>query len=98
MQWNAQQQTLREVGPDPAKYRETIEKQAEERLMADPEFRKKVFAKAKEEATGANPPRTVVRIPKSLSDVAGGSSANRHDGQILSDSDADVFADTWKTG
>jgi hypothetical protein len=100
MQWNAQQQVLREVGPDPAKYRETIEKQAREKLMADPEFRKEVFAKLKGEASGANggPPRNVVRIPKSLSDVAGGSSANRHDGQNLSDSDADVFADTWKTG
>jgi hypothetical protein len=100
MRWHTQQQTLREVGNDPAKYREGIETQAREKLMKDPEFRKQMLADLKAEASGANggQPRNVVRIPKSLSDVAGGSSANRHDGQNLSDSDADVFADTWKTG
>src|SRR6185312_2169750 len=100
MRWYTQQQTLREVGNDPAKYREGIESQARAKLMKDPEFRKQILADLKAEASGANggQPRNVVRIPKSLSDAAGGTSANRHDMQSLGDSDAEVFADTWKTG
>lgn len=100
MRWHTQQQTLREVGNDPAKYREGIETQAREKLMKDPEFRKQILADLKAEASGANggAPRNVVRIPKSLSDAAGGVSANRGDMHSLGDSDAEVFADTWKTG
>lgn len=100
LQWHNQQQTLREVGTDPAKYRETVKASAREELMKDPEFRKQVLADLKAEASGANggTPRNITRFPKSLSDASGGSSANRHDAQSLDDSDAGVFADTWKTG
>lgn len=79
MSWWQQQETLREVGSDPTKYKERIAAETRDALMKDPEFRKALLADLRADASGnANggngTARTTVRLPKSLSE-AGGSSA-----------------------
>jgi hypothetical protein len=83
MNWWQQQETLREVGTDPGKYKERIAAETREALMKDPEFRKQLLAELKGQASGANggQPKNVTRIPKSLSEASGGSSARERGGE-----------------
>jgi hypothetical protein len=77
IQWHKRNETLREVGDDPAKYREKIETEARTKLMADPEFRKQLIADLQAEASGGanGKPNTITRLPKSLNNSPGGSRA-----------------------
>jgi hypothetical protein len=72
--WHKRNETLRVVGDDPTKYRETVAAEVRQALLADPEFRKQVIADLRAEATGGNDgkPNTITRLPKSLNGVAGG--------------------------
>lgn len=92
MNWWQQQETLREVGIDPGKYKERIATETREALMKDPEFRKQIIAEIRGQASGANggQPKNVTRIPKSLSEASGGSSA-RERGGAPDGSDRGVF-------
>lgn len=99
MNWHREQETLREVGTDPAKYRENIAKETREALMKDPEFRKQLLADLRADANGSNggQARTTTRLPKALSDVAGGKSAHRDDATPLEDSDEAHFNSAFAT-
>lgn len=80
MSWWQQQETLREVGTDPAKFKERIATETREALMKDPEFRKQIIAEIRGQASGANGVKNVTRLPKSLSDASGGTSARERSG------------------
>jgi hypothetical protein len=50
VQWYQRNEVLREVGNDPAKYREKIAEDARKQLASDPEFRKQLLAELREDA------------------------------------------------
>ena len=74
VRWHKQNETLRLIGDDPDKYRQTIADETRQALMADPEFRKMLVDELKGEAMTANNgrPRTETRFPPSLHGAAGG--------------------------
>jgi hypothetical protein len=96
MKWQAQQATLARVGTDPAKFEESIRNETREALMKDPEFRKQILAELRTEAATADNgrPRNVTRFPKSLSDAAGGQSAQSRDPGEYDSSEESAF-DVW---
>lgn len=99
VQWHKRNETLREVGDDPTKYREKVAAETREALMKDPEFRKQLIAELRGEASGANggEPRTAVRLPKSLNGAAGGNAASRESDPLMyDDSDSAVFQSAWR--
>lgn len=95
--WHKRTETLREVGDDPVKYREKIEKEARERLAQDPEFRKSLIEGLRAEASRGEDgkPNTTVRLPKSLNGAAGG---NRRDADVsvYDDNDQAIAASAWR--
>jgi hypothetical protein len=97
MNWQRQQATLARVGSDPAKFEESIRNETREALMKDPEFRKQLLADLRSEAATADNgrPRNVTRFPKSLSDAAGGQSAQSRDPSAYDDSEEGVFEGVW---
>jgi hypothetical protein len=97
MQRYRQQTTLREVGPDPVAYRERVTNETREALMKDPEFRKQILADLRSEAAGADNgrPRNVTRLPKSLGDVSGGSSAHQGMQTDYDNTDEGIFGGVW---
>lgn len=100
VQWHKRNETLREVGEDPAAYKERIAKETREALMKDPQFRKQLLGDLRAEAsTGAEGgrPRTEVRLPKSLNGAAGGNTArDTADPLMYDDSDSAVFQSAWR--
>lgn len=92
--WHRNQETLREVGGDPAAFKERIAKETRETLMKDPEFRKQLIAELRGEAgddgTG-RPTNTVVRLPRSLNGATGGTSRERVDPSAGDDSQQAIF-------
>lgn len=92
-----QQATLREVGSDPAAYRERVANETREALMKDPEFRKQLMADLRSEAAQADNgrPRNVTRLPKSLGDVSGGSSAHQGMPTAYDNTDEGIFGGVW---
>lgn len=96
MKWQQQQATLARVGSDPAKFEQDIRTAEAARLKADPEFRKELLAALTAEAAQGNNgrPRTVTRFPKSLSDAAGGQSAQTRDPSEFDSSEESAF-DVW---
>lgn len=72
MRWHREQTALREMGGDPAKYRQKIR----DELLDDPEMAKAVFARWREQNQGGDPgrPRNITRLPPSLNRARGGSS------------------------
>ena len=99
VQWHKRNETLREVGDDPAKYREKIATEAREALMKDPEFRKQLLEDLRAEASGANTgrPNTVTRLPKSLNGAAGGNTGRDSDPLQYDDSHSAVFDSAWRS-
>lgn len=93
MKWHRDQTTLREVGDDPAAYRQKIADDAKAQLMKDPEFRKALIEELRAEAAGANggQPRTVTRLPKSLNGASGGRSDRSFDPATTDASDKAIF-------
>ena len=75
VQWHKRNEVLREVGNDPAKYRESVAAQTREALMKDPEFRRQLLEDLRADAeTGDHgQPRTLTRLPRSLNGAAGNS-------------------------
>jgi hypothetical protein len=69
MRWYTQNEVLREVGPDPAAYKQ----KTREELLKDPEFLAQAVEAHRRFATGGNgqPPNTVVKLPPSLSKATG---------------------------
>lgn len=74
VEWHGRNETLREVGPDPAAFKDRIAKETRETLMKDPEFRKQIIAdlRAEAEDDGTGRPNTTVRLPRSLARANGG--------------------------
>lgn len=74
MRWHQQQETLREVGGDPAAYRQKIAEETKSQLLKDPEFRKQLIEEMKAEAggsTNSGRPRNIIRTPPSLNGASG---------------------------
>lgn len=77
MRWHRQQETLREVGSDPAAFKQKIADETRAALINDPEFRKQLLADMQAEARGGSNgsnngrPRTLIRTPPSLNGAAG---------------------------
>ena len=96
VQWHKRNETLREVGDDPLKYREKVASDAREALVKDPEFRKQLIEELRAEASGADGgrPNTITRLPKSLNGAAG---TNRGVDRIDNDdSDQAVAESAWR--
>jgi hypothetical protein len=78
MKWHRNRETLREVGPDPAAFKQKLADDTRAALMKDPEFRKQLLEDLRAEATGGansgDPARTITRLPKSLNGAAGSGS------------------------
>lgn len=76
VQWYKRNETLRQVGDDPEKYKEQIAKETREALARDPEFRKLILEelRAEAEAGDGGSPRTIARFPRSLNNVPGSNS------------------------
>jgi hypothetical protein len=76
VQWHRQQAAVKEVGADPAGYREKVKTEIRDSLKNDPEFRKEVLAGLQADARSGNNggPRTTVKLPPSLNAAQGGQS------------------------
>lgn len=94
MNWHNQQTVIREGGTP--QFREKVEAEARERLMKDPDFRKQMLADLRAEAANGGQARSITRIPKSINDASGGTSAQRGDMHSIDDSDEGVFGEIWK--
>jgi hypothetical protein len=94
--WHKRNETLREVGDDPAAYRERLATETREALMKDPEFRRQLLEDLRAEANGSNggQQRTVTRLPPSIGRVPGGSSTRGED--YVDDTDGAVFGSAFK--
>jgi hypothetical protein len=96
--WHRNQETLREVGNDPGKFKERIAKETREALMKDPEFRKQLLAGLRAEAGddgNGRPANTVVRLPRSLNGATGGTSREVVDPTAGDDSQQAIFESAW---
>lgn len=92
--WHRNQETLREVGGDPAAFKERIAKETRETLMKDPEFRKQLIAELRGEAGddgNGRPANTITRLPRSLNGATGGTSRERVDPSAGDDSQQAIF-------
>lgn len=71
VRWHTNNEVLREVGPDPAAYKQ----KTREDLLNDPEFRAQAEAHWRDQAMGGHQqrPNTVVKMPPSLSKATGSS-------------------------
>lgn len=99
VQWHQRNETLREVGSDPAAYKKRIADETRTALMQDPEFRKQLLASLKADAETGGPdgkPRTQVRLPRSLNGATGGNSAREVDPTLYDDSDRSVADSAWR--
>ena len=81
MQWHAQQETLKVFGSDPAAAEARIREDERNKLLNDPNFQAQRAEHQRAAAMGGqqSPPRTVVRLPPSLSKVTGSSAAETQD-------------------
>lgn len=95
--WHKRNETLREVGDNPAAFKERIAKETREALMKDPEFRKQIIADLRGEANAGDDgrPRTVTRLPRSLNGAAG-RGASPVDPATIDDSDQGVAESAWR--
>lgn len=97
MSWHNQVKTLSEVGEDPTKYREKVEKDTRDKLLNDPDFIKQVMEKMRgeaENAGGQGKPR--VRFAPSLNAARGGGMGQLTDRRPQDGSDAGVFASAFE--
>ena len=91
--WHRRNETLREVGEDPAVYKARVAEEARKALAADPEFRKQLLNELRGEAmTGDNGRiRTETRLPKSLNRTPGGNTRAPNDLDAFDGSDRATF-------
>ena len=95
--WHKRQETLKEVGEDPAAYKQRITEDTRKALLADPEFRKQVIADLRAEA-GNGPdgkPRSITRLPPSLANANGGARAGQA-AETFDGSDQAVADSAWR--
>ena len=95
--WHKRQETLREVGEDPAAYKTRIAEETRKALLADPEFRKQVIADLRAEAgNGPNgKPRTITDLPPSLANANGGARAGQA-AEAFDGSDQAIAESAWR--
>jgi hypothetical protein len=99
VKWHRRNEVLSFVGDDPVAYRERIRKEEREAMEKDPEFRKRVIAELRGEAsTGDNgQPRTITRLPGSLARAPGSNvGANRSDPNDMDDSQQGIADAAWR--
>jgi hypothetical protein len=76
MKWHREQTLIREVGNDPAAYRQKLR----DELLNDPDMVKAVLARVREQRDGngqqPGAPRNITRLPPSLNRARGGSTSN----------------------
>lgn len=91
--WHKRNETLREVGDDPAAYKARIAEDARKALREDPEFRKQLLADLRAEAeTGDDGrARTTIKLPQSLNRAAGGNTRAPNDLEIYDSSPQAIF-------
>lgn len=92
--WHRRNETLREVGDDPAAYKAKIAEDTRKALMADPEFKKQLLADLRAEAETGDEgrPRTTTRLPASLNRAAGGNTRAPNDLEMFDGSDQAIFS------
>jgi hypothetical protein len=97
--WHKRNQAIREVGDDLAGYKAKLAEETRKSLMADPEFRKEILASLRGEATTGDQgrPRTAVRLPRSLSQAAGGNSRMPNDSEVFDGSEGAIAASAWSS-
>lgn len=97
VQWHKRNEVLRQVGDDPAKYRESVAEETRKQLAADPEFRKQILAELRADAEiGENgKPRTITRMPRSLNGTAGSNIGAPDDRTALDGSESAIFASVF---
>jgi hypothetical protein len=86
--WHREQVALREIGPDPAAYRQKLEAESEAKLLNDPAFRKKAMDHWRGEASSR--PSSVTSLPN-LARAPGSSRSSGNDEWPTTD--AEIFAD-----
>ncbi|HEY1858936.1 MAG TPA: hypothetical protein VGG61_01195 [Gemmataceae bacterium] len=100
LKWHARQETLRVVGDDPEKFRQTITAEVREAMRKDPEFRKQMLDDLRAEAGGeqpSKPARHITRLPKSLNGAAGqGSNREQADADLYDNSEQSVWNSAWR--
>lgn len=98
VQWHKRNEVLRQVGDDPARYREQVQNETREALMNDPEFRRQLIEDLRAEAATGDQgrPRTATRLPKSLNSVSGNNAQRRGDTAFYDDSPAAGFNSAWQ--
>lgn len=91
VRWWSDQQTLKEVGNDPAAYKQKLK----DEFLKDPEFLKAAMEAARNSANGSQPngQNNITRLPPSLSRTAGSRADDTDDGD---DSEASIFASAFK--
>jgi len=87
LKWYRDEKTLREIGPDPAAYRQKLEAEAEAKLLNDPVFQKKALDTWRSQASSR--PSSVTSLPN-LARAPGSASGPRDDWPTT---DAEIFAD-----
>lgn len=99
MRWHQRQQTVREVGDDPAAYRNKVAQE----LMSDPEFRREFLESMRGNAMNGDrgQPRTRVRLPASLNGASGGEGHRSRDprpGRYTTSAadERDIAASAWE--
>jgi uncharacterized tellurite resistance protein B-like protein len=91
MAWHAQQETLREVGTDPAAFKARVAAEARDSLMKDPEFRKSLIEELRAEAGTPTTTRpSTVRLPSLNSATP---AARNSDAEREPESDRELFRD-----
>jgi hypothetical protein len=100
LRWHARTETLRVVGDDPDKYRQTITNEVREAMRSDPEFRKQFLDDLRAEAAGeqpSKPARHITRLPKSLNGATGqGTIREKADPDLYDNSEQSVFNSAWR--
>jgi len=100
VQWHKRNEVLRQVGDDPAKYRERIEADARKALADDPEFQRQVLEKMRADAATGDrgEPRVTTRLPKSLSTAAGTSRGRASESALSDGSQVEIFNSIFRGG
>ena len=103
MRWYANEKARREIGADPAAYRERLRTELTDpaKLLEDPATRERIIAQLRAEAGqgGQNGgPRSTYTLPPSLNGARGGNSTRGGDAQrVYDNSDRGVFDEIMQT-
>lgn len=97
--WHKRQETLREVGEDPAAFKARAQAEERERLKSDPEFRRQFLAELRGEAEGSlnanGRPRNKIELPPSIQRAAGGNGRSPNDFEHFDGSEQAIANSVW---